>query len=974
MTDSAHSPDRSPDVASADAASADAASADGARFVVGIDLGTTNCAVACVDTAIAGDAGARVVTWPVPQFVAAGTLEARENLPSFLYRPAEGEFPPGALAPPWSADPPRWSAGLFARDHGAKVPGRQVSSSKSWLCHPGVDRTAPLLPWHAAEGVERLSPVEASAALLTHIRQAWDDAHPGAPLAEQDVVLTLPASFDEVARELTVKAARTAGLPRVVLIEEPQAAFYAWLAKHPDDWQTRVAPNTNVLVCDIGGGTSDFALIRVKPPAASPSPTGAASPGAERGAGKVEFHRVAVGEHLILGGDNLDLALAHHLENRLKADGTELSPKQWDVLVRQSRRAKETLLGADAPAAVTVTLPGAGRALVAGGLSVSADRDAARDALLNGFLPAVPVDAAPETKDAGFREVGLPYAPDAAITKHLARFLSTHGAVAGANEGEPARPDAVLFNGGFFASPVLRDRLIRALSDWFPEGARPEVLANDRLDLAVSRGAAYFGLVRRGLGVRVEAGLARTYYLGAEDGRSSSGTGGEPRAVCVVPAGTRPGETVALPETPVRVRVGRPVELPVYSSGVRLTDPAGSVHPLDETQFAALPPIRTVLRSRGKDGDELPASLEAGLSEIGTLDLAVRERRDDGTAGKRWRLSFDVRSTTRTDLSAHAGVGEAAGVADDATVAAVAAVLDAAFGSPDGSLPPRLKPKTVNDALADAAGSPRSDWPPTLLRGVWEGLLDRDAGRRESPSREARWLNLLGYALRPGYGVAQDDWRVSETWRRLHGRLAHADPAVVSQSHVLWRRIGGGLEAGQQQALAAPLAGAIKSGGKKGGGVDPELLRLLASLERLPTDTREAFGRAFLRLAAKETNPGRRATLWWCVGRTGARVPLYGPANSVVSARSASDWADGLIKQSDDAGDPPLWPLVQLARKTGDRYLDLPREPQLRVMQYLAERNAPPHWIALVRDGGRLDHEEEDLAFGESLPAGLRLG
>ena len=940
---------------------ADATADTPPRFVVGIDLGTTNSALAFVDTEAGGSgAGRRVETWPVPQFVAPGTLEGRENLPSFLYRPADGEFSHAALAPPWSDGAPDWTPGIFARDHGAKVPGRQIASAKSWLCHPGVDRTAPLLPWHAADDVDRLSPVAASAAVLAHLRNAWDHAHPGFPLAGQDVVLTLPASFDEVARELTVKAARQAGLPRVALIEEPQAAFYAWLAKHPDDWRAQVEPDTNVLVCDVGGGTSDFALIRVKAAADD---------------GKVEFHRVAVGEHLILGGDNLDLALAHHLEDRLNADGQELTPRQWAVLVRQSRRAKETLLSVDAPDTLTVNLPGAGSKLLGGGLTVSASRDAARNALFEGFLPYVGIDAEPERRDAGFREVGLPYAPDAAITRHLARFLSTHGAVAGAGEGEPARPDAVLFNGGFFASPLLRTRLLGAICSWFDgsptaadddgsglsDGWAPTKLANDRLDLAVSRGAAYFGLVRRGLGVRVEARLARTYYLGAEGGEA-----GEPRAVCVVPAGTRPGETVRLPDTPVRVRVGRPVELPVFSSGVRLTDPAGSVHAVDETQFASLPPIRTVLQSRARAGDELPALLEAGLTELGTLDLAVRERRDDGTAGKRWRLSFDVRSTTRTDLSAHTGLGEAAGVTDDATLAAVEGVLEEAFGSA-----PSLKPREVNGALADAAGSPRSDWLPTLLRSLWEGLMDREAGRRESPAREARWLNLLGDALRPGYGVALDDWRVAETWRRLHGRLAHADPAVVTQSHVLWRRVGGGLEAGPQQALADPLAGLLTKSTPKSP-VDPELARLLASLERLPVGTREGFGRAFLRLAAKEANAGRRAVLWWCVGRAGARVPLYGPANRVVPARAAADWADELIRQS--AGhDPPLWPVVQLCRRTGDRVLDLSREPRTRVLQWLAERNAPPHWLALVRDGGRLDREEESLAFGESLPAGLRL-
>ena len=926
------------------------------RYVVGIDLGTTNCALAFVDT----EAGDAVETWPVPQFVAPGTVEGRENLPSFLYQPAGGEFPPGSLDPPWGGDARDtggWTAGAFARDHGANRPGRQVASAKSWLCHPGVDRTADLLPWHAAEGIGRISPVAAGAALLGHLRAAWDAAHPGHPLAEQDVVLTLPASFDEVARELTVRAAKAAGLPRVVPIEEPQAAFYAWLARHPADWQDRVRPHTNVLVCDIGGGTSDFTLIRVKPASpVSPSPLGGAPSDDD---GKLSFHRVAVGEHLILGGDNLDLALAHHFEARVKADGRDLTPRQWEVLVARSRRAKEELLAAGAPMELSVTLPGAGSKLVAGGLTVACDAGAARDALLAGFLPDVPVDAVPEERT-GFREVGLPYAADAAITKHLARFLATHGAVAGAGGGEPARPDAVLFNGGFFASPVLRETLLSRISGWFGGGFAPEVLEHDRLDLAVSRGAAYFGLVRRGRGVRVEAGLARTYYLGAE-----GGDGGGRRAVCVVPAGTRPGETVALPDTPVSVRVGRPVELPVLSSGTRLTDSAGSVHEVDDAAFTALPPIRTVLKARGHDGDELPAVLEAGLTELGTLDLAVRERTDGTRAGKRWSLSFDVRGTTRTDVGFHGGAGEAAGVVDDDAKAAVAAVLADCFGPGD------LPPKRVNAALADAAGLSRDDWPPTLLRSVWEALMDLEPGRRKSAAHEARWLNLLGYALRPGYGVALDDWRAAETWRRLHGRLIHHDPAVVGQSHVLWRRVCGGLEAGQQQALADPLVGTLKAG--KRGGPDPEAVRLLGSLERLTADAKADLGRRFLALAAKERNDGKRAVLWWAVGRTGARVPLYGPANRVVPADLAADWFAQIKWQARDAADPPVWPAVQLARRTGDRFLDLPTDDRNAVLQWLAEVDAPPHWRELVKAGGRLSHEEEGLAFGESLPAGLRL-
>ncbi|MGH7136361.1 MAG: Hsp70 family protein, partial [Pirellulales bacterium] len=325
------------------------------RFIVGIDLGTTNSAVAYVDTA---DDGWQVHTFAVPQLVAPGEVEARETLPSFHYEAARGEFSANALKLPWQTEAPGFAVGVFARDHGTNMPGRQISSAKSWLCHPGVDRTAQLLPWHPAADVERLSPVEASARYLDHIRQAWSARFPNEPLELQDIVLTLPASFDEVARELTVRAAKLAGLPRVVLIEEPQAAFYAWIYHQGDRWAELVSPGQKILVCDIGGGTSDFTLIRVR----------------HGEGGKIRFHRVAVGEHLLLGGDNLDLALAHHIERRLTGDG-KLEPRQWAVLVRACRRAKEALLAADAPEKLVVNLPGSGARLIGGGLQVELTRE-----------------------------------------------------------------------------------------------------------------------------------------------------------------------------------------------------------------------------------------------------------------------------------------------------------------------------------------------------------------------------------------------------------------------------------------------------------------------------------------------------------------------------------------------------------------------------------------------------------------------
>ncbi|HEV3024068.1 MAG TPA: Hsp70 family protein, partial [Pirellulales bacterium] len=461
-----------------------------ARYSVGIDLGTTNSAVAFVDST---EDRWRVRTFAVPQLVAAAEVEPRETLPSFHYEAGDGEFPAGALGLPWGAKDRNYAVGCFARDHGAALPGRLIVSAKSWLCHTGVDRTAELLPWHGAPDVERLSPVEASSRYLEHIREAWDHRFATDPLAQQDVVLTLPASFDEVARELTVKAAKLAGLPRVVLVEEPQAAFYAWIHAHGDDWQRLVQPGQKILVCDIGGGTSDFTLIRVR-----------------RGEGaKVAFHRVAVGEHLVLGGDNLDLALAHHVERKLACDGA-LAPQQWAVLVRTCRLAKETLLADEPPERYVLSLPGSGSKLIGGGLQIEVTREEVQSVLVEGFLPRTRLDEQPLARRSGFQEFGLPYAPDAAITRYLAAFLTAHRHVATGDEPEPAghdpaQPDLVLFNGGFFASPLLRKRLLEVLGSWFGErGAwTPHVLANERLDLAVAQGAAYYGMVRRGAGVRI---------------------------------------------------------------------------------------------------------------------------------------------------------------------------------------------------------------------------------------------------------------------------------------------------------------------------------------------------------------------------------------------------------------------------------------------------------------------------------------
>lgn len=535
---------------------------DEPRFVVGIDLGTTNTAVCFVDTD-SGSSNWQVQRLAIPQLVAPGEVEARETLPSFHYQPADGEFSTADLRVPWSAESQEFFLGAFARDHGTRVPGRMIASAKSWLCHPGVDRTAGILPWQGGDDVDRLSPVEVSSRILGHIISAWNQQFSEYPLSEQTVVLTIPASFDEVARNLTIQASQKAGLGRVLLIEEPQAAFYAWIDRHRDDWEQRVAPGQKILVCDVGGGTTDFTLIRVRS-------------GEDD---KVVFHRVAVGEHLILGGDNLDLALAMFIEERFREEGTEqLSRRQWSVLARVARQVKETLLSADAPDALTVTLPGSGSKLIGGSLQTSVTREEVADVLVEGFLPRSAFTDRPQENQSGFREFGLPYAADSGITRYLAEFLRTHAQTAADNvmlkdDSHAARPDIVLYNGGLFESDLLQQRMTDTIASWFRSESsdwNPSVLDCERLDLAVAYGAACYGMVTRGEGTRIAAGLPRTYYIGVSTDKGVS-------ALCLVPAGTEPGTELDSPDQTFHLQTGRPVEFPVFYSGTRLTDAPGTV-------------------------------------------------------------------------------------------------------------------------------------------------------------------------------------------------------------------------------------------------------------------------------------------------------------------------------------------------------------------------------------------------------------
>ncbi len=939
-----------------------------ARFVVGMDLGTTNSAMAYVDTQASAW---RVESFRVPQLIAPGLVEERDVLPSFHYEAAAGESAAGNLRLPWQRQDPHYAMGVYARDQGGKTPGRLIASAKSWLCHTGVDRTASLLPWRGAEDVERLSPVEASSRILRHMRDAWNARFPHAPLAEQDVILTLPASFDEIARELTVQAAAEAKLPRVVLIEEPQAAFYAWVYKHQGDWADRVSPGQTILVCDIGGGTSDFTLIRVR--AQGHGTSDDADPREQR----IGFHRIAVGNHLILGGDNLDLALARHLEQKLTG-GQRLEPHQWDVLVRRCQSVKEELLSADAPAQLSLTLPGAGARLIGGGLQITVDRDEIRQLLLDGFLPEVDLAARPAARHSGFQEFGLPFAADPAITRYLASFLTAHRYdesqdASGNDEREALRPDVVLLNGGFFASPLLRDRLISLIEQWYRrdphDGWSPLVLDHERLDLAVARGAAYYGMVRRGEGVRIVANLARSYYIAVQSD--------PPSAVCLVPGSARTGEDIALTNRTFQLLVSEPAEFPLLVSSTRLSDRPGELVPIDREQMTPLPPIRTVLRTRSRrETGTLRVHLHARINDIGTIDLWCAAVDQD----RSWRLQFDIRSATQTDLEAHQSQAEAEGFLDEQTWTAGCQAIANVF-SVEGT----ARPENLVKQLSQLLDQSKNEWPTPLLRRIWEELMTWEAGRGQSVEHEVRWLNLLGFALRPGYGLAVDDWRVTETWRTVQGKLRHGALAVQNEALVLWRRIAGGLSRGQQQALADPLLSSIRAlhlrstSGKTRGDDAPlrpnelsETWRLLGSLELLDIPRKIELGNILVDLLPKRKLQSVKGALLWTLGRLGQRVPVYGPLNTVVPAAHVERWLAAVWQSADDASVANL-AVMQLARRSDDRYRDISPRCQALTIEWLSDRDAPAHLIQLVRESGQLDIEEQREVFGESLPMGLRL-
>ena len=853
---------------------------------IGVDLGTTNSALAYVSEAGASADYPEIMVLEIPQYVAPGQIEPRRTLPSFLFL---GD---------------QTYVGAYAREQGALVPTKSVHSAKSWLSNPEVDRTAKILPWDAQEAGRVLSPVDVSNIVLAQIRDAWNSAHPNDPLSDQNIVLTVPASFDEEARELTVQAARDAGYDKLTLVEEPAAAFYSWIANHLAQSQKSLFDGQVVLVCDVGGGTSDFTLIRV-----------------HRDGDRVEFTRTAVGKHLLLGGDNLDLTLAWLVESKL---GTQLSIRQRSALRRQCAAAKERLLADPNLKSVEITVLGSGSSLVGGTLKTEILREEALELALEGFLPFCDINDKPtEEKRSLFRELGLPYVSDPAVTRHLAAFLSAN---------DNAKPDAILFNGGFFIPDICRERVAEVLERW--HGRRPTVLENRDLDLAVAVGAAYYSYVKStGAGLLVRGGIPRSYYVGV----------GSNDAVCLVPRGAEEGQTLEFDSQDLHLVANKPVSFRLYSSLARVDDQVGeTIAVSDDLHLHA--PLNAVIRF-GKTGERLvPVKLRAHLTEVGTLEVWA----DSKISDHHWRLQFELRKTASGSASKPAAV-----VSEDAM--SRAEELVAGTFQSDQIAPPEL-PGKLEQSLALG----RNSWPISAIRRLADRMLELAETRRKSAALEMRWLNLCGFCLRPGFGFPGDDFRVEQARRIYASGLQFANQVQNEIDWwIFWGRVAGGLNKNQQVDIFQRLSPALlPKPGKKlrlNNSLLREMWRTAASLELLPLQTKTQLGDTLLALVKK----GEMVeTALWCLSRLGARKLFYGPINQVLPPTVATRWVEALAKvpQSGDA-------MVAIARRTGDSTRDLAPATLDMVRRQIPEALIP----ALEGEA------EEDLGkvFGEELPSGL---
>lgn len=923
------------------------------RYLIGIDLGTTHTVVAFADLRD-GAGQIQPTLFEIEQLIAPGEVAKRPLLPSFRYHPADGELPADQQILPWRpeslpGDNISHVVGELARELGSKVEGRQIASAKSWLSHDKVDRSAAILPWAAAEGVEKISPVLASASYLNHVRCAWNHEHPEHPLEQQTVVITVPASFDEAARALTLQAAEMAGFPPVDLLEEPQAVCYDWFHRHRESAAQQLAQTRLLFVVDVGGGTTDLSLIKVD------------SGGGDNKTGPLKLDRIAVGDHLMLGGDNVDLALAHQAEARIQGEGKKLSAASLSQLIQQSRKAKELLLGETPPDSAKVTLLGSGSRLIGGARSAEFSRDEVQSLALDGFFPLVNFGEQPTKRTSAVVAFGLPYAPDPAVSRYLSQFLTQHQSgcrkALGLAADARAIPDAVLFNGGVFRSPALKSRALELLGHW--REAPVTELENAHPDLAVAYGAVAYLLARQTQGLRIGGGSPRSYFLQVQTGK------GEHRGVCVLAKGTEAGVEIPLPEHRFALRLNQPVQFHLSAcSGDDAFQPGDWVD-LSEERFLPLPPLVAALDSAAATA-EMPVTLITRLTEVGTLDLQCAAVDDPG---KRWKVEFQLRRQLQSLHSRGAGLPPKFKDAVNA--------IDEVFGSGDKQADPNAV-KRLRQTLEKLLGE-RDTWDTPLARALFDVLWERSKRRRRSQAHERVWFNLAGFCLRPGFGAPADDWRISQIMTLYpQGLQFNKESQSWSEWWIFWRRVAGGLDQPLQQRILKDIAKFIDPASARNLKVQQELknhgyedmVRLCGALENLDLETKVRLGEWLLRRLEKSSES---LTCWWALGRLGAREPFHGSAHNVLPPAQVAPWIERVQQQDWRKNPSAAFAAVMLARVCDDRARDLDSNLREKIARQLQAAKCPELWQRMVIERVALDEAESKRVFGETLPAGLKL-
>ncbi len=920
------------------------------QYIIGIDLGTTNCAVSYVDMAAVRDGAANsdqgkkkqyLKVFNIPQLTGHGEFTRIPTLPSFLYMPGEYDISKEVLKHPWKKREDLF-AGSFARDHGAKIPSRLVSSAKSWLCNPKADRKAKILPW-GGQVEEKISPVSATKEYLLHIKSAWNHFVKDEDkfLENQFVVITAPASFNEEARDLTMEAVKGAGFgSSVTLLEEPLAAFYSWLLNHENDWQSHVKPDDLILVCDVGGGTTDFSLISLKESEGSP-----------------RFERIAVGDHLILGGDNIDLALARKVESKFKSK-TKLTSDKWKTLCYQCREAKEKILE-NKDESVRITIKGEGRSLIAGTLAADLNKEDVNAILTEEFFPNVDQNAIhtlqPEKEIADF---GLPFEKEPAVTKHIIGFLEKHRENVKKHLGKDPLPDLILFNGGTLKPIVVQKRIIESLRKWFHTASDNvlNTLENKSPELSVGIGASYYGLVKQGVGVRVGSGSPRSYYLGVatQDQRDS-------KAVCLVERGLDEGSVIDLSQMKYEVRANQPVSFDIFSSSYRSGDFAGDVVDIDNT-LSFMAPLKTVIKF-GKKGDTklIPVTIGAEYTEMGSLAMYC----SSGVSDHKWKLSFQLREQQTVETIESE-------VYDSDLIEEAIKSVQFAF-SQSGDEPDKLK--GIVKKLEDIVGQKKANWPLSFLRTLSDQLIIQENARKLSADHESKWLNLVGFCMRPGFGDAFDENRMRKLWKVYLSGLGFEKS---KQNRLEWwiflRRVAAGFKAGQQRQFFQDISPILLKGKNARMKMSPqeqtELWMAAGNMERLLVKDKIALGKCLL----PQLKPGKKQdNFFWTLGRLGSRELLYGSVDRVVSAQEVMRWVNALMKKPWKDNDPVENMVARVSRKTGDRTRDLDQENQTIVVEWLSKRSAPERLIKMVTEKLEIAIKDQNAQFGERLPAGLVL-